>query len=121
MDEAEICCSCGAEFTWEEVKAKGQPADVEGMLNFLERQTGESFEDWNITEAYFHECACGRGFVVAEVPDACNPDENGDTAPAYLTLGLHGKAEKTERFLPLRIQKQADKEVLLKRDTLRLV
>lgn len=115
MTETSLHCPhCQKEFTWDEIRKEGEPADIEGMLNFLKRQTGEYFEDWNIMEAYFFECACGRGFVVAEVPDACNPDENGNTAPAYLTLGLHGKAEKTERFLPLRNKKQTDKEVLLR-------
>ncbi|KLU62349.1 hypothetical protein CEB3_c13930 [Peptococcaceae bacterium CEB3] len=92
MDEAEICCPCGAEFSWEEAKAKGQPADTDEIRKFLLVRLGEK---WDVSAAYIVACAhCGNRFVAAEIPEMCEPDENGDLAPAYLTLGWKLKDKK---------------------------
>ena len=89
------CPYCHKGYNWEDIKAKMQPADLAGMLRFLLNQTGEDFSDWNITECYHLLCTCGRGSIIAEVPEACDPDENGICASAYMTLSLE-KDEKPE-------------------------
>lgn len=110
------CPYCEKEVHWSDVQTNGEPASVSGMLRFLLRETEQDFSDWNITEVYYFECNCGRGFVAAEVPDACI-----DSSPAYLTVGLHGDLGPGERMLPLRVEKITKNEVRLMRDSLKVV
>jgi hypothetical protein len=120
-ESGEVTCSyCKQTHTWVAIQADDEPANIQGMLYFLLRETGEDLSDWKITEAYYFECSCGRGFVVAEVPEACEPDDGGYSAPAYLVIGLHGKLESGERLLPLRIEKKTKSEISLVRDSVKL-
>jgi len=92
VKEADFTCPhCQHGDMWSDIREKGEHVDINGMLDFLKQQTGESFEDWNITEAYYSDCTCGQCNVVAEVPEACDPDENGYCAPAYMILSLHNE------------------------------
>ena len=116
VDKDTRCPHCKQGVNWADIQTSGEPADIPGMLGFLSKETGQDFSDWNITEVYYYECTCGRGFVVAEVPDACE-----DSSPAYLTIGLHGKVEPGERLLPLRVEKETSNEIRLVRDSIKVV
>ena len=88
------CMNCKTGYNWEDIKVIGTSLDPMALRGFLQSKLGDAFDDWNINEVYTIDCSCGHRFVIAEVPEACEPDENGICHPGYLTLGAAGKRDE---------------------------
>lgn len=121
MDEFVYTCSvCGLKYFWPSIRRNNERVNIKGMLNFIKRQTGKSFDDLNISEAYLFVCDCTHRSIIAEIPNG-SMDQNGISAPAYLSLGLIPKERTLDGKTLFKIEKQTTGEIQLKRHSLRLI
>lgn len=93
QEEFDINCKCGKGYNWDEhIEGKCKPENPEAVKKFL---SGLDMPDemLKIETAYFIECECGKKLIAAEVLEMCEPDENGFSDSAYLTLSFSGEED----------------------------
>lgn len=88
QEELDVNCKCGKGYNWDEHIDGTMPPENPEFVKWFLRKLDAPDEFMKIEKAYHIDCDCGNKFVVAEVLEMCEPDENGFSDSAYLTLSF---------------------------------
>ena len=81
------CSVCNKGFNWEDIDGKQEPFDIEKMIWIL-RRFGAPKVFRKVSRAYSFDCECGNHLIMAEILEACEPDENGFKDSAYVLASI---------------------------------
>lgn len=87
------CAQCKKGYNWEEHIDGIMPPENPEFVKALLKKLDAPDEFMKIEKAYHIDCNCGNKFVVAEVMEMCEPDENGYSAPAYMAISFSPEGE----------------------------
>lgn len=101
IEEFDVNCSkCEKGYNWEDVNGKFQPVEkIEQLIENL-KILGLPDGFLKIERAFQVKCPCGTPIIIAEILEACEPDEDGYSAPAYLALSFGKSGEESDGDMP---------------------